>query len=314
MKKYFFRGLIFALPLFVYVLFILIVDPYNFINVFHVIPAKEKFRVIQRTDESSPRGNILWKTIEFKRNPVPNIIVGDSQGKDIDVVLVDSLTGEPYYNLCAPGSSFETMFNMFWFAARHSKLEKVYFQVAFMNYNANRQYDLFHFAADYFERPYEYFTTREIFFDAVANVAWAVSRNSYIVERSYEYLSPMNMENMARKRLDMFFGNYIYPDKYRDEFIKIKQYCSDNDIKLCFVILPVYKEVDQYLEEKGMIADRLRFRKDINSYGYTINLDKLTYLKEDRNNFIDYFHPTQSVIDALTRIIWSDEYRLESNP
>ncbi|MDY0342031.1 MAG: hypothetical protein RBR28_00550 [Lentimicrobium sp.] len=312
MKKYFLRGLIFAIPLFLYVLLILIVDPYNFINVFHIIPTKEKFRVVQRTDESSPRGNLLWKTTEFKRNPVRNIIVGDSQGKDIDVELVDSLTGEQYYNLCVPGSSFETMFNMFWFAAEHSKLEKVYFQVAFMNYNANRQYDLFHFATNYFERPYEYFTTREIFFDAIANVAWAVSRNPFIVERSYENLPPMDMEKLAQGRLDMFFGEYIYPEQYRAEFIRIKEYCQENDIQLCFVILPVYKGVDQYLKEEGMVADRVRFVKDIKSYGYTINLDKLSYLKEDRNNFIDYFHPTRPVIDTLTRIIWSEEYRLDN--
>lgn len=309
MSKYFIRGLIFAIPVFLYVLFILIVDPYNFINVFHVIPSKEKFRVIQRTDESSPRGNLLWKTTEFKRHPVPNIIVGDSQGKDIDVDLVDSITGEQYYNLCAPGSSFETMFKMFWFAADHTKLKKVYFQVAFMNYNANREYDLFHFASDYVERPYEYFTTREIFFDAVANVAWAVSRNPYILERSYEYLSPPEMENLAKGRLEMFFGKYIYPEKYKAEFLKIADYCKVNNIQLYFVILPVYKGVDKFLEEKGMIADRIRFLNDISSYGYTINLDKLSYLKEDRNNFIDYFHPTRPVIDALTRIIWSDEYR-----
>ena len=313
MKKYFLRGLIFAIPLFLYILFILIVDPYNFINIFHVIPAKEKFRVIQRTDESSPRGNLLWKTIEYKRNPLPNIIVGDSQGKDINVELVDSITGEQYYNLCVPGSSFETMFNMFWFAAHYNKLNKVYFQVAFMNYNANREYDLFHFATDYFEKPYEYFTTREIFFDAIANVAWAVSRNPAILERSYEYLPPKDMENLAQKRLDMFFGKYIYPEKYRAEFNKIVEYCKENDIQLCFVVLPVYKGVDQYLQKKGMVADRLKFLKDINSYGYTINLDKLSYLKEDRNNFIDYFHPSQQVIDTLTHIIWSDEYQLDNN-
>lgn len=308
MKKYFFRGLLFAIPLILYVLFIVVVDPYEFINVFHVIPAKEKFRVIQRTDESSPRGNILWKAIHFKRNPVPNIIIGDSQGKDIDVALIDSITGDKYYNLCAPGSSYETMFDMFWFAAEQIKLEKVYFQVAFMNYNANRQYNLFYFATDYFKRPYEYFTTRDIFFDAAANVAWAVGRHPYIVERSYEYLGPQAMENLARSRLNLFFEKYVYPESYKAEFMRIKSYCEENKIKLYFVVMPVYKGVDNYLKEKSMVADKVRFLQDINSYGNTINLDKLTYLKQDRNNFIDYFHPTHTIIDAVTRIIWSDEY------
>ncbi|MBK6344432.1 MAG: hypothetical protein IPF68_00615 [Bacteroidales bacterium] len=77
-------------------LFILVIDPYNFFGVFHVINDKDKFTIIQRTDESSPRGNILWKTIKFRRNPVSKVIIGDSQGKDINVDLIRDITGEEY--------------------------------------------------------------------------------------------------------------------------------------------------------------------------------------------------------------------------
>ena len=39
--------------------------------------------------------------------------------------------------------------------------------------------------------------------------------------------------------------------------------------------------------------------------GYTYDLDKLSGLKKDRFNFIDYFHPTQKVMDSLTGIVWA---------
>ena len=80
MKKYLFRGLMFAIPFIAYFLFILIIDPHNFVNVFHVISDADKKAIISRNDESSPRGNMLWKSLKIKRNPIKKIIIGDSQG------------------------------------------------------------------------------------------------------------------------------------------------------------------------------------------------------------------------------------------
>ncbi len=307
MKKYIFHGLLFASPIIIFMLVILVIDPYNFLNIFHVISDKDKFIVIQRTDESSPRGNILWKTVRFKRDPVSKVIIGDSQGKDINVDLIQEITGEKYFNFCFPGASFNTMFETFWFTAKHAKLEKVYFQVAFMNYNAEREYDLFHFAEDYFKRPYQYFTTKEIFLDAAANIAWVTTRNPWIVSRSYEFLPPDAMEDLAQSRLNLFFSKYSYPKNYLPEFIKIKKYCEDNNIELCFFILPVYEGVNRHLIKVGLDDEKLRFKEDIMSLGTTIDLDLLTEIKSNRNNFFDYFHPNTSMMDSLVRKIWIKE-------
>ena len=307
MKKYIFKALLFALPLILYVAFIAIVDPYNFINLVNVIDDKDKFLVVQRTDESSPRGNLLWKTTQFQRKPVSNIIVGDSQGKDINVKVIKEQTGEDYFNFCFPGASFTTIFKTFWFATEQIKLKKVYFQVAFMNYNMDRDYDLWHFAEDYMKRPYEYFTTKEIFFDAVANVAWATTRNPWIVSRSYEFLAPSDMENLAQSRLKLFFSTYSYPESYKQEISRITDYCKANDIEFTFLILPVYYKVDDYLAKNNLFDEKLEFKTDINSLADVYDLDKLAGLKEHRYNFIDYFHPTQTVIDSLTRLVWTDE-------
>lgn len=304
MKKYILRGFLFASPIIISMLVILVIDPYNFLNIFHVISDKDKFTVIQRTDESSPRGNILWKTIQYRRNPTKIIIIGDSQGKDIRTDLIEEQTGEKVYNLCFPGASFETMFEAFWFAAEQTDLEKVYFQVAFMNYNASRKYDLFHFAEDYFIWPYQYFTTKEIYFDSFVNLAYAITRNRWLVSRSYEYSSKEDMEKLVQFRLNLFFSNYIYPEKYESEFLKIKQYCIINDIELNFVIFPVYEGVDEHLEKVGLINMKKRFKQDISSYGYVYDLDELTEIKGRRENFFDYFHPKYEVIDSLTKMIW----------
>ncbi|MBK6344431.1 MAG: hypothetical protein IPF68_00610 [Bacteroidales bacterium] len=79
-----------------------------------------------------------------------------------------------------------------------------------MNYNAEREYDLFHFAQDYFKRPYQYFTTKEIFFDAVANTAWAATRNPGL------FRDPMNSCLLTEWKnwpvqAEPVFKEYSYP-------------------------------------------------------------------------------------------------------
>ncbi|MGV8112605.1 MAG: hypothetical protein AB2L17_06840 [Lentimicrobium sp.] len=307
MNKYLLKGLLFSMPLFIYAAIIIIVDPYNFLNIFHVISDEDKFRVIQRTDESSPRGNILWKTVEFKRKPVQNLIIGDSQGKDMNVGLIRELTGEEYYNFCFPGASFNTMFETFWFTVEHVKPEKVYFQVAFMNYNTYREYDLFHFAQDYFDRPWEYFTTKEIFIDSFMNLVWVSTRNTKVINRSYEFLNQEELQQLAQFRLDLFFKKYEYPQNFNREFKKIKDYCEAHGIGLGFIILPVYKNVDEHLKKVGLFDEKLRFKADMQSLGTTYDLDRLSEIKAERSNFIDYFHPRPVIMDSLVTMLWGSQ-------
>jgi hypothetical protein len=307
MVKYLYKSFIFALPFAAYIAFILIIDPYNFANVFHVISDENKFAIVNRNDESSPRGNLLWKAIQIIRNPVKNILIGDSQGKDINVDTIEALCGEKVFNFCVPGASFETMFEMFWFAAEHNKLEKVYFQVSFMNYNSYRSYNIYHFAQYYFDHPYRYYLNKPIFFDACANLKYHITRNPKIIQGSYEFQPIEEINKLAKSRLNLFFQNYTYPHAYFRELNNISKYCEENNIELKFIIFPVYKLVDEYLAENNLLDMKQRFKDDIKFIGDTYDLDVPGEIKNNRENYFDYFHPRQAVLDEITTQIWCRE-------
>lgn len=306
MRNYLLKTLLFAIPFIVYFLFIFIIDPHNFVNIIHVINDVDKKAIISRNDESSPRGNMLWRTLKIKRNPPKKLIIGDSQGAKIDVKLIEKVSGEKVFNYCVPGASFQTLFDMFWLAAGQTKLEKVYFCVAFMNYNAERSYNIFHFAQDYIEKPYLYFITKENFFDAIANVNYQISKDPKILQNSYEYMPLDEMNRVAQSRLNLFFENYTYPKSYFEELTKISNYCKDNNIALKFIILPVYKEVNEYLEAHNLIEMNKRFKEDIKSLGDTYDLDLPGDIKERREYFGDFFHLRDNKLNELTEQIWCD--------
>lgn len=305
MKTYLKKGFYFSLPIIFISIFILIIDPYEFINISHIINSKDKIAVYRRSDKSAPRGSMLWKVIHYGRNPKANIIIGDSQGNNIKESLIKEVSGKDFFNFCVPGSSYATMFQTFWYATEKCQLEIVYLQLGFMNYNANRPYNLFHFAQDYIDDPYLYFTQKEILFDSFVNAYYQINKNPKIVQKSYEYNSPEKLDELSAYRLKLFFGTYEYPTEYYYELKKISDYCLENNIELKFLILPTYKGMEEYLEKNNLMLMRNKFKEDIKSLAYVYDFNQPTELTEIRENFIDYFHPKRHIIDKLTREIWS---------
>jgi len=208
MRKYFIKGFYFCIPFLIIFIFIFFVDPYEFINVSHFINSDDKIDVYKRSDESSPRGTMLWKVLHYRRKPVANVLIGDSQGTNIDEDLIKAESGKDVFNFCIPGSSYNTMFETFWFVNDQCKLENVYMQLGFMNYNAKRPYSLFHFAQDYIDNPFLYFTTKEILFDSLKKITPNNVQGEFyltdIIEISYKERKIIGA--VIEKNFEEFFG------------------------------------------------------------------------------------------------------------
>lgn len=305
MKKYIKKGLFFSIPFVLIFIFIFIVDPYEFINISHIIKSEYKIESYKRSDESSPRGAMLWKVIHYARNPKANLIIGDSQGKNISESLIKEISGKDFYNFCIPGSSYETMFQTFWFTVDQCELESVYFQVGFMNYSGNRSYSLFHFAQDYVDDPYLYFVKKDILFDSFFNAYYQISKDPALVQRSYEYDSFEKLDELSNYRLKLFFSDYSYPFEYYMELKKIVDYCHEKEIDVKFIILPTYYKTIEYLESNNLITMKDKFKDDIKSLGFVYDFDQPNEITKSRENFSDYFHPKNHIINKLTIEIWN---------
>lgn len=305
MNKFLIKGIIFSIPFFICWLFILIIDPYEFISLSHIIKSEDKIKVYWRSNESSPRGTIFWKVIHYEEMPEKNIIIGDSQGVNFNDSVIKDISGKDFFNFCVPGSSYETMFQTFWYATEKIKLECVYFQVGFMNYNANRSYNIFHFAQDYINKPYLYFISKDILFDSFYNLIYQIYKNPKLVQRPDEHHNYEVLDKLSSYRLNLFFKDYKYPEKYFVELKRITDYCKKNSIEIKFIIFPTYKETQEYLKNNNLLSMKAKFKHDIKSLAYTYDYDIPSNISIKRENFMDYFHPRDHVVDELTKKIWS---------
>ncbi len=308
MRKFFLEGFFFCLPLTLLFLFIFCIDPYNFFNVSKLVNNDTKVVAINRSNDVEPRGNMLWKVLQFNRKPCPNVVIGNSQGFSIREDLITKITGDEYYNFCVPGASLSTTITTFWYMIKKTKPEKVYLQVSFALSNATekRTYDLFHFAKDYIDKPYLYFFNKDIFLDSYYNLKYEIKKDKNTA-RHIPRLKPGIKDEISEAELNEVFQTYLYPEKNMLELKRIAAYCRENNIQLEFIIFPCYRRVDEYLSEKGLIEMRDRFRNEINALGKTHDFLTISSINDKETNFIDYFHQTQHITDSLTSLIWQDK-------
>lgn len=306
MWSYFKKLALFSIPIWLYVFFIALVDPYNFVGISHFIKDVDKISVLNRSNESGPRGNMLWKAISFRKDPLPIVLIGDSQGRKIKEELIKEVSGESCFNFCVPGASFATSYENFWFIAETVNLKKVYFVISFMSYNASRDYSLSHFASDYLEKPYKYFATKEILFDSWVNLLYHVTHDEKYVNNPYDYQSVEELDSLSVSQYDLFFGDYKYPDQYYTDLKSIKEYCEEHNVELMFIVLPIYQKLEEYLNQSELKADYDKFREDIKSIAPVLDYSHYADMNDQRENFIDYYHLKQEPLNEVTTKIWED--------
>ena len=304
MKKLIRNLAYFSIPIILYILGIIVVDPYNRFNVSSLIDSQSKYELTNRSHEFKSKANMLWKLIEFKRTPKDKIIVGDSQGFYFREELIEELTNEEFYNFCVPAANFETTTKVFWYAAEKVKLKKVYYQVSFALSNSHFSYNLFDEAMEFIKKPNEYVFSKEILRDSYANLMFHYTNDSVWVKDPYFEKPDAEIDSLSEAWADVIFDDYNYPESHISELQKISNYCKENNIELEFIVMPNYQWVNDYIENNGINVHQEQFMQTVASCGKVHDFSKLESICPNRDLFYDYFHCTQNVVDSLTAEIW----------
>src|SRR5690349_16490940 len=128
MKRFIQRVALFSIPFVVYAAFIVIVDPFDYLNIVH-IPKEQKF------PNAAALNPCFWKMNEFARQPSSRILLGDSRMLGIRAEKLREMTGKDFFNFAYGGSSLNEMIDTFWYANEHTKLHDVYIGLNLNVYN-----------------------------------------------------------------------------------------------------------------------------------------------------------------------------------
>lgn len=286
-------------------MFVFIVDPYNLFYISRIFSDNSKFKCVNRSNASSPRGNILWKTIEFKRNPTPNIILGDSRMEDVNPDCLSKKLGGPVTNMAVPAGNNKTIIDLFWMAAKTTELKNVFIQTNFNRYNALFNFDLFEPTRQLLHKPFYYFFKWNYIEDAFSVMYYSVSGDEKYVSQSYRFRDDnwSSTEHLITNELSRF--DYVYPTKLYSGLKGIATYCKENHINLQFIIAPDFYESHSYIRIYGLEKEYRKFKSDIKALGSTVDLDDGMPFSYNKNNYLDHFHIKPHMADTIVSMMFN---------
>lgn len=289
---------LFLAPFFIYALTILLVDPFNYFDIFHVVENKIK------RNNAFYYNNTLYKLIEYDQNLGENILLGDSRIGNIDVTKIAKLTNEKYYNFAYNAASIEEMVQTFWYLVENNTLENVYIGINLNNYNENLKRNNFDKSLSLYKNAILYIFDRATmtasykclyahFFDKER----IIGRPNLTKEEFWKYQIDIN----AKEK----YTNFIYAKDYYLSLLEISKYCKKNNISLSFIISPTHVDLQSVAIECGLEKELVMFKNDLKKLGTVYDFDFDNEYTQDMNNFKDPFHFAND--DLIINNIWGDE-------
>lgn len=274
--------LLLSVPMAIIFIIVFIVDPYNYFGRNNLIPNKIKERNVNNNV-------VLWKMCNYRINPCPNILLGDSRIEGMNEDEIYKISKMKVYNFAYNGCRWSEMIDTFWYAANVVSLQNVYIGISNEFYDDNRVSRVL----KTLEYPIFYLSDKDVLAVMVSNLKQIFWKNEALGKRetTEEYIK--RREQYWKKVLDIYIPihnnkrNTDFMAKYYSELHKISEYCRSNNIKLTFINFPISTDIKNKVENYD--ATENGYITNISKYGIVYNFDYCNkYTTNDE--FSDPYH------------------------
>ncbi len=302
MKYFFTRMLLFLLPAILWLITVVVIDPYNYFSTSaSLIDNETKLSISYRLNYP------LYKLIDFKKNPTERILLGDSRVENLKEEDIEKITGHNYTNLGYGGGSLKETIDTFWEIVKYTELKEVYIGLNIFNYNSFQSRDRVSEAISLTDNPFSYVASN------YANKASLLILKSKILGVDPNVGIPESSKDQFWKSqltyADKIYGLYGYPEKYHKGLQEIAEYCHQNNIKLVFFSPPSHSDLHDKIKAFNLVENENQFRNDIKKLGNFYDFDIVGgKLSLDKNNFKDPFHVSQETSKLVIKELFSGNY------
>ena len=256
-----------------------------------------------RTQVARAINPTLLSLSEFRRRPVPHVLLGDSRMASLKAEAVSRQLGKPVANLAYGGASMQEMIDTFWFATRYTVLESVTIGLTldvYNDYNISRRTEAME---SMMSNPLLYFTNRN-----VLTATWYTlrARNTPRMVPALDQVTT-DRESFWRYTLDqqqMTFSRWRAPLRYSGELQRIARWCREHNVNLTFVRFPSHREVMAIVAASGLSGASGQMKSDLERLARVVDFEPRTEITDERSNYSDPIHFTPEVAARLIAEIW----------
>ncbi len=291
------RFALMAAPFLAYGAVILAVDPYNRFGISSLVADRYK------EDISFKLNYAMWEMLQYRHDPAPNLLIGDSRMMNLPTETIDQVSGVTWANLAYGGGSLREAIDTFRFAAEQTELERVVLGVNFNLYNAADDKNRVAEVTAALDNPLLYFSNRNVMTAASKLIPAALTGREAEIgqpDGDKEQFWRYQLETTTR----VYYGNYRYPEVYAEDLAQLAAHCAEHDIDLSFVIFPGHTDLQDQVATYELEEDYARFVREISALGTTYDFDFANDLTRDPDNFKDPYHLTDEAEPAVIDVVW----------
>jgi len=298
-RRFLLQCVLLALPLFLLFGLVAWVDPYGLFGNNGPVPKELKKKNLYHSGRTMPFSNMMWKLVEFRRTPVPDIMLGDSRLSYFDLDALKKATGHTYYNFGIPGGNYSTIDRLFHYTDSLTTLRNVYVQVSFRGLNSGNDFDIYKEPSLLLDKPYSYVYNRRVLEAAGLNLM------SWLFPSSVEYNKPP--PDQWREVLDAERSNadHFFPDS--TVFLRLQHMadrCRAAGATLVFVEYPTHPDVQEIYGAPAIAPIREAYFEQLARIAPLIDLDRPGMFPADRSFWRDPLHLTADGQRTLIGHIW----------
>ncbi len=297
------KFLIFLIPVVLYILLVIFIDPYNYFTLSKGIVSNEIKRKI-----AYEISNPLYELIEFEKQPSPYVLLGSSQTGIFTPDVVKEFTGHRFMNMSYGGGTMPEIISTFWELDKYTELKEVYIGISFMDFNGsqyrNRVPEAIKIKSDFLSYIFSKSVLESTFLilkAVIFNIKVKIGRPDMSADKFWKY----QLDVTANR----FLATHTYPAGYYESLKKISEYCNKNNIKLVFFIPAGHVEVQKKIPEFNMQAGENKFKEDLKKLGDVYDFNYPNELTKERNNFSDPFH----FKDEIARTVIEELFKHNKN-
>ena len=297
MKYLITRILLFCMPLFLYILIVFFIDPYD------IVRTENNPKLKKLKSEISYKLNYpLYKLKRYALNPTDIIILGDSRANKLNTAVFENLTKSTVTNLAYGGGTLTEMIETFWYVVGVHEVKEVYIGISFFNYNETLNMNRVSEAKEitnslplYLLSTYCLKSTFLICKSLVTNEEIDIGVPTQNREEFWSYQLESSANNLYR--------GYKYSNQLSRRLSEISKYCDSNNIKLIFFNPPSHTDLQLKVSKFKLELEKSKFNDDISNLGLYFDFDFPNDITENRDNFSDPFHYNDSIANIVVNEI-----------
>jgi hypothetical protein len=288
-RRFFFQVLLFATPFLVWAMIVIAIDPFDYFNLFHVVPEPVKLQ------NAASLNSMMFNMLKEAHEPCENLIIGDSRVQGLSLDEIRKVTGERYHTLYSNALKLNEAVDLFWFANQQRQLKHVVFGINFNEYNEYAYADRVHSVEAVIHNPLLYLFDR-----STAQAVYYLVKALLAGKKGVSSQPPMSREAfwnyIVTVRGREHYAKYRHPDALYRRMQDMVAFAKEQGTEVTIIIVPHHEDFQKRVREFGLVDQYLRFKREMSDIGArVIDYDYRNDITCDASKFTDPIHYNDEV-------------------